>query len=54
MWELDNEPYTWLNTDAGGPGPFFSDAADYATKMKPFRDAIKASDPNAGATCKIE
>jgi uncharacterized protein (TIGR03437 family) len=47
VWELDNEPYTWLNTDAGVPGPFFSDAAHYATNMKPFRDAIKAADPNA-------
>ena len=47
VWELDNEPYTWLNTDAGGPGPFFTNAADYATKMKPYRDAIKAADPNA-------
>jgi uncharacterized protein (TIGR03437 family) len=47
VWELDNEPYTWLFTDAGGPGPFFTDAADYAAKMKPFRDAIKAADPNA-------
>jgi len=47
VWELANEPYTWLNTDSGGPGPFFTDAADYATKMKPYRDAIKAADPNA-------
>jgi uncharacterized protein (TIGR03437 family) len=46
-WELANEPYTWLTTDSGGPGPFFTDAADYATKMKPYRDAIKAADPNA-------
>jgi uncharacterized protein (TIGR03437 family) len=49
-WELANEPYTWLNTDSGGPGPFFADATDYATKMKPFRDAIKAADPNAVVT----
>ena len=47
VWELANEPYTWLTTDSGAPGPFFTDAADYATKMKPYRDAIKAVDPNA-------
>jgi len=47
VWELDNEPYTWLNTDAGVPGPFFSDAAGYVANMKAFRDAIKAADPNA-------
>jgi hypothetical protein len=45
-WELANEPYTWLKTDAGQPG-FFTDATDYANKMKPYRDAIKAVDPNA-------
>ena len=32
------------------PGAFFTDAADYATKMKPYRDAIKAADPNAVVT----
>jgi uncharacterized protein (TIGR03437 family) len=47
VWELANEPYTWVKTDSGDPGPFFTDAADYATKMKPYRDAIKAADPNA-------
>ena len=41
-WELANEPYTWLKF-----GKFFKDATDYAKKMKPFRDAIKAADPNA-------
>lgn len=47
VWELDNEPYTWLNTDDGTPGPFFSTAGDYADQMKKIRDAIKAADPNA-------
>jgi hypothetical protein len=42
-WELANEPYTWTK----GPAPFFTDGADYAAKMKPYRDAIKAADPNA-------
>ena len=42
VWELANEPYTWTKF-----GAFFTDAADYATKMKPYRDAIKAADPNA-------
>jgi len=46
VWELANEPYTWLKT-AGEPGAFFTDATDYANKMKPYRDAIKAADPNA-------
>lgn len=41
-WELANEPYTWIKF-----GAFFTDATDYATKMKPYRDAIKAADPNA-------
>jgi len=48
-WELANEPYTWLKT-AGEPGAFFTDATDYANKMKPYRDAIKAADPNAVVT----
>jgi uncharacterized protein (TIGR03437 family) len=38
-WELANEPYNATT--------FFSDATDYVTKMKPYRDAIKAADPNA-------
>jgi hypothetical protein len=42
-WELANEPYTWT----GFPGTFFTDATDYANKMKPYRDAIKAADPDA-------
>ena len=40
-WELANEPYTWL------PYGLFTNGADYATQMKPFRDAIKAVDSNA-------
>ncbi len=35
VWELANEPYTWLKTDAGQPG-FFTDATDYANKMRPY------------------
>ena len=42
VWELCNEPYTLK-----GPGNFFASGADYADKMKPYRDAIKAADPNA-------
>jgi len=39
VWELSNEPYLYNG--------FFSSGADYVTKMKPFRDAIKAADPSA-------
>jgi hypothetical protein len=38
-WELSNEPY--LHPE------FFADATAYLSKMKPYRDAIKAVDPNA-------
>lgn len=38
-YELANEPF--------GFPDFFSGSADYATKMKPYRDAIKAVDPSA-------
>lgn len=41
-WELCNEPYLFK-----GPTNFFADGADYATKMKPYRDTIKAVDSNA-------
>ncbi|HXR03152.1 MAG TPA: hypothetical protein VN836_00415 [Verrucomicrobiae bacterium] len=41
-WELCNEPYLFQ-----GAGSFFTNATDYANKMKPYRDAIKAADPNA-------
>jgi uncharacterized protein (TIGR03437 family) len=39
VWELANEPYFYTG--------FFSSATDYLNKVKPFRDAIKAADPNA-------
>ncbi|SPE27881.1 exported hypothetical protein [Candidatus Sulfopaludibacter sp. SbA3] len=38
-WELSNEPYLFPD--------FFADATTYLDKMKPYRDAIKAVDPNA-------
>jgi hypothetical protein len=38
-WELSNEPYLYPE--------FFSTATAYLDKMKPYRDAIKAVDPNA-------
>ena len=38
-WELANEPYFFKE--------FFSSGADYVAKVKPFRDAIKAADPDA-------
>lgn len=38
-WELANEPYLY-------PG-FFSSGAEYVAAMKPYRDAIKAANPNA-------
>jgi hypothetical protein len=42
VWELCNEPY-----NLKGSNNFFSNGTDYANKMKPFHDAIKAADPNA-------
>ncbi|HWX19631.1 MAG TPA: hypothetical protein VN578_06965 [Candidatus Binatia bacterium] len=41
-WELCNEPYLFT-----GPTNFFTNGADYATKMLPYRNAIKAADSNA-------
>src|SRR5271165_485210 len=38
-WELSNEPYLFPQ--------FFADATAYLNAMKPYRDAIKAADPNA-------
>jgi hypothetical protein len=38
-WELSNERYLYPQ--------FFADATTYLNKMKPYRDAIKAVDPNA-------
>ena len=40
VWELSNEPYFFVPL-------FFQSGADYAAKMKPYRDAIKAADPAA-------
>jgi serine/threonine protein kinase len=40
-WELANEPYTWLSYG------LFTNGADYAAQMKPYRDAIKAVDSKA-------
>ncbi len=42
VWELCNEPYLFK-----GAGNFFANGTDYANKMKPYRDAIKAADSNA-------
>lgn len=41
-WELCNEPYLFQ-----GASDFFTNGTDYANKMKPYRDAIKAADSNA-------
>jgi hypothetical protein len=43
VWELCNEPYVF----AGPRSSFFLNSTDYAAKMKPYRDAIKAADSNA-------
>lgn len=39
VWELANEPYFYTG--------FFQSGADYAAKVKPYREAIKAADSNA-------
>jgi uncharacterized protein (TIGR03437 family) len=39
VWELSNEPYLYKQ--------FFASGADYVAQMKPYRDAIKAADPDA-------
>jgi uncharacterized protein (TIGR03437 family) len=44
VWELANEPYLFAGSF---PGAFFASPADYLDKMKCFRDAIKAADPDA-------
>ena len=41
-WELCNEPYLFK-----GPTNFFINGTDYADKMLPYRNAIKAVDSNA-------
>jgi len=42
-WELCNEPYNFTS----GPTNFFANGTDYANKMLPFRNAVKAADSNA-------
>ncbi len=42
-WELCNEPYNFTS----GTSNFFTNATDYANKMLPFRNAVKAADSNA-------
>jgi hypothetical protein len=41
-WELCNEPYLFQ-----GSNDFFTNGTDYCNKMLPYRNAIKAADPNA-------
>jgi len=41
-WELCNEPYLFYATNE-----FFTNGLDYATKMLPYYNSIKAADPNA-------
>jgi hypothetical protein len=41
-WELCNEPYLFQGTN-----DFFANGTDYANKMLPYRNAIKAADSNA-------
>lgn len=48
-WELNNEPYLF-NGGAAAIPKFYNSAVDYLNKLKPFRDAIKAVDPNAKTT----
>jgi len=43
-WELSNEPYVFTGK---GTYDFFLNSTDYVSKMKPYRDAIKAADSNA-------
>ncbi len=42
VWELCNEPY-----NLKGSTNFFTNGTDYANKMLPYRNAIKAADSNA-------
>jgi hypothetical protein len=42
-WELCNEPYNFTS----GASNFFANATDYANKMLPYRNAVKAADSNA-------
>ena len=43
-WELCNEPYNFTATNGND---FFTNGTDYANKMLPYRNAIKAADSNA-------
>jgi hypothetical protein len=43
VWELCNEPYLFQ----ASTNDFFANGTDYANKMLPYRNAIKAADPNA-------
>ena len=43
-WELCNEPYNFTATNGSD---FFTNGTDYANKMLPYRNAIKAADSNA-------
>jgi hypothetical protein len=42
-WELCNEPYNFTS----GASNFFKNGTDYANKMLPYRNAVKAVDSNA-------
>jgi hypothetical protein len=42
-WELCNEPYNFTS----GASNFFNNGTDYANKMLPYRNAVKAADSNA-------
>jgi hypothetical protein len=42
-WELCNEPYNFTS----GSSNFFVNGTDYANKMLPYRNAVKAADSNA-------
>jgi hypothetical protein len=42
-WELCNEPYNFTS----GASNFFANGTDYANKMLPYRNAVKAVDSNA-------
>jgi len=46
-WELANEPYLFTQTNSPSVAPFFSDAADYLEKMRPFAEAIRKANRDA-------
>ena len=45
-WELANEAYLFTETRSGA-APFWTDAADYIAKMRPYAEAIRRVDPDA-------